>query len=58
MKKIETFGLIGFDGGKAIKLLDNYIHFKINDMQVSEDMQMIAMNLVMKNIISEKYKFL
>tara|TARA_A100001015_G_C14925552_1_gene686181 strand:- start:699 stop:1262 length:564 start_codon:yes stop_codon:yes gene_type:complete len=57
IKKIETFGLIGFNGGKAIKLLDNYIHFRINDMQVSEDMQMITMNLVMKNILSDKFKF-
>lgn len=56
-KKIDTFGLIGFDGGKAKSILDNFIHFKIDDMQISEDMQMIVMNYVMKKIIKDKFKF-
>jgi D-sedoheptulose 7-phosphate isomerase len=56
-KNITSVGLIGYDGGKVKKILDYYIHFKINDMQVSEDLQMIVMNLVMKNIINSKFKF-
>lgn len=56
-KGIFTYGLIGFNGGKAKKMLKDYIHFNINDMQICEDMQMIVMNLVMKKIIQEKFKF-
>jgi D-sedoheptulose 7-phosphate isomerase len=55
--KIYTFGLIGYDGGKVKKILDNYIHFKTKDMQICEDMQMIAMNYVMKKIYNQKFKF-
>ena len=54
---IESFGLLGYSGGKVKKIIDNYIHFKVNDMQISEDMQIIVMNYVMKKLISEKYKF-
>lgn len=57
LKKIDTFGLIGFDGGKAKYILDKFIHFNINDMQISEDMQMIVMNYMMKKIIKDKFKF-
>jgi D-sedoheptulose 7-phosphate isomerase len=40
--KIDTFGIIGFDGGKSKKLLDDYIHILINDMQIVEDFQMVV----------------
>jgi D-sedoheptulose 7-phosphate isomerase len=51
--KIYTFGILGFDGGKAKKILDNYINFKINDMQISEDIQMILLNICVKKIMEE-----
>ena len=57
LKKIDTFGLIGFDGGKVKNILDDFVHFKIDDMQISEDLQMIVMNYVMKKIIKDKFKF-
>jgi D-sedoheptulose 7-phosphate isomerase len=38
---IKTHGLFGFDGGSCKSLVDNCIHFRINDMQVAEDFQMI-----------------
>lgn len=56
--RIETFGIIGFDGGKARKVLDNYIHTKINDMQISEDLQLIIMNYIMKSIIKDNKVFI
>ena len=37
--KLRTFAIVGFSGGKCIKLADNYIHTVINDMQISEDFQ-------------------
>ena len=55
--KIYVFGLIGFDGGMVKNLLNSYIHFKSNDMQICEDMQMIFMNYVLKKISNQKFKF-
>lgn len=48
---IFVFGMIGYNGGKAKKLLKNYIHFNVNDMQISEDMQMICSNYILKKFI-------
>ena len=50
-KKIsmKSFGIIGFDGGAVKEKLDDYIHIKINDMQVIEDMQTI----IFHNLIQE-----
>jgi len=47
-QKIKTFGIIGFDGGKAKKILDHCIHIEINDMQVAEDMQLIVGHMCMQ----------
>ena len=48
--RMKSISILGFDGGKAKNLSDFYIHFKVNDMQVAEDMQMIVFNAVMKNL--------
>ncbi len=45
---VHTFGIIGFNGGKAKKILDNYIHFELNDMQVVEDLQMFVCHVCCK----------
>ena len=47
---VKTFSILGYDGGKAKKISDYNFHFPINDMQISEDMQLILMNTVMKLI--------
>lgn len=46
---VKTFGIIGFDGGKAKKILDNSIHFKFDDMQIVEDLQTIVFHVIFKN---------
>lgn len=48
---MTVLAVLGFDGGIVKKISDKSIHFKIHDMQVSEDMQMIFFNSVMKNLI-------
>ena len=48
--KLRTFAILGFNGGKCIKLADNFIHTKINDMQICEDFQMILLNMIMKEL--------
>ena len=50
-KNMYIFGMLGFNGGKAKKLIKNYIHFNINDMQISEDLQMICANYLLKKFI-------
>ena len=45
---IKTMGILGFDGGKCLDLLDLPIHFKVNDMQVSEDLQIIVCHMCMQ----------
>lgn len=53
-KNLVVFGIIGFDGGEAKKLLNKYcIHININDMQISEDMQTIIGHIVFKTLVKK-----
>ena len=47
---MKTFAMVGFDGGKCLKLAKNKVYFKINDMQISEDLQLIVMHMIMKKL--------
>ncbi len=53
-KKIKSFAILGFDGGRCLNLADSVIHFKVNDMQVSEDLQLIASHLCMQWLTKNK----
>ena len=46
--KIETYAILGFDGGEAKKIAKHVIHTNINDMQISEDFQLIIGHLLMQ----------
>ena len=46
--KMNTFAILGFDGGKCIEIADNAIHFDVNDMQISEDLQLVVMHMCMQ----------
>ena len=52
-KKINTFGIIGYDGGRCIKILKETIHIPVNDMQICEDIQLVIMHMVMKDLQKE-----
>ncbi len=52
--KMNVFGILGFNGGKCKKILKNYINYKINNMQISEDLQMIIMNICVSNLMKKK----
>ncbi len=43
-----TCGILGYSGGSCLELVDIPIHFAINDMQVSEDMQLVVGHMVMQ----------
>ena len=48
--KMKTFALLGFDGGKCLDLANNSIHFKVHDMQIAEDLQLIVMHMIMQKL--------
>jgi D-sedoheptulose 7-phosphate isomerase len=43
---LETWAIVGFDGGAALKLAKHSIHFSNADMQASEDLQMVVCHIV------------
>ena len=53
-KKMKTFAIVGFDGGKCKKIADNSIHVNINDMQVAEDFQLIVSHMCMQWLSKQK----
>lgn len=53
-KYMKIFAILGYDGGKVKKLIKNYIHFKINDMQISEDLQLTVLHICMQSLLERK----
>jgi D-sedoheptulose 7-phosphate isomerase len=57
-KKVKSYAILGFDGGKAKVLADQSIHFPIQDMQIAEDMQLVVGHMLMQwlydNRLSQK----
>lgn len=51
--KMKTCAILGFDGGEAKKSADCVIHFDINDMQISEDLQLMVGHIVMQYLKKE-----
>ena len=47
---IRTHGMLGYDGGRCIEIVDNAIHFKIQNMQIAEDMQMIIGHILTERL--------
>lgn len=46
--KMKTVAILGFDGGKCKNLVQLPIHFEIDDMQISEDIQLTVGHMIMK----------
>ncbi len=53
---MQTFGILGYSGGAAKDQLDTAIHFPIDDMQISEDMQLIVGHMVMQWLMQHSSK--
>jgi len=43
---MKTVAILGYSGGKCLPIADLALHFAVDDMQVSEDMQLIAGHMV------------
>ncbi len=46
----ETLAVVGYDGGKALKLAKNSVHVPSFDMQLCEDIHLMFGHLVMKEL--------
>lgn len=53
-KQMKTWAILGFDGGKCKNIAQQVIHFKINDMQLSEDLQLIVGHICMQWLSQNK----
>lgn len=45
---VKSYAILGYDGGKAKVLADEPIHFAVDDMQISEDLQLIVGHMLMQ----------
>ncbi len=43
---VTSFAFLGFAGGRSLALADHPIHFPVDDMQVAEDLHMMAGHMV------------
>jgi D-sedoheptulose 7-phosphate isomerase len=53
-KSMKSYAILGFDGGKCKALASVPIHFEVNDMLISEDIQMIVFNICFQWIVKIK----
>lgn len=51
---IQSCAILGFSGGEAKGLCDIALHFPINDMQISEDLQLVVGHMLMQYLYSRK----
>jgi len=47
-KKVKSYAILGFSGGKAKECADVAIHFPVNDMQIAEDLQLVVGHMLMQ----------
>ncbi len=47
-RKIRSYAILAFSGGKCLELADVPIHFAVDDMQIAEDTQLIVGHLCMQ----------
>jgi len=51
---METYAILGYTGGKCLSLAKVSIHVPIDDMQISEDMQLIVGHICMQWLHKER----
>ena len=45
---MRSYAVLGYSGGRAKSLADVSIHFPVDDMQISEDMQLVVGHMIMQ----------
>jgi D-sedoheptulose 7-phosphate isomerase len=51
-KAMKTFAILGYSGGRCKEIAQHPIHFEIDDMQISEDLQLIVGHICMQWLYS------
>ena len=46
--KVKSYAILGFTGGRCKELADVPIHFAVDDMQISEDLQLVVGHMLMQ----------
>ena len=46
--RVKSYAILGFSGGKCKQIVDIPIHFPVDDMQISEDLQMVVGHMLMQ----------
>jgi len=46
--EITSFAVLGYSGGKTLNLADHAIYIPVDDMQISEDLQLVVGHLMMQ----------
>ena len=54
--ELYSISILGYDGGQAKKISNFAINTKVDDMQISEDMQLIIFHMVMQLISNNGYE--
>lgn len=55
---MKTFAILGFSGGKAKELVDVAISYQTQDMQISEDLQVIVCHMIMQWLYNKRSSLL
>ena len=50
---MSTFAILGFDGGLVKSLVGTAIHADVQDMQISEDIQMMVAHIISQWLLQE-----
>ena len=51
---MTSYAMLGFSGGKARALADVPIHFRVDDMQIAEDAQLIIGHMIMQWLYAQR----
>ena len=51
---VKSYAVLGFNGGQCKKIVDEPIHFPVNDMQISEDLQIIVGHMLMQYLYQNR----
>lgn len=52
--KLDSYAILGYSGGISVQLAKTPIHVPIDDMQISEDLQIIIGHMLMQHLYSQK----
>ncbi len=54
--RVRSYAILGYAGGKAKALADVSIHFPVEDMQISEDLQLVVGHMIMQWLYTQRPK--